>query len=100
MIDGCTVSGCRLKKKFSGGVEVNCEYRRLSHTKPKAQGSVRQPSLERKDEAAKERSDWYCFGSDRQCLLRLCHCALGIILTWHAVIVIPRAFLPSLMVLQ
>ena len=53
-------------------MEVNCEYRRLSHTKPKAQESVRQPSLERKDKAARERSsDWYCFGSDRQCFLQL-----------------------------
>ena len=81
-------------------MEVNCGYRRLSHTKPKAQGSVRQPSLERKDEAVRERSsDWYRFGSDRQCLLWLC-CALRVVLTWLVVIVIPRAFPPSLMVLQ
>ena len=41
-------------------MEVNYGHRRLSHTKPKAQGSVRQPSLERNDEAVRERSDWYC----------------------------------------
>ena len=53
-------------------MEVDCGYGRLSHTKPKAQGSVRQPSLERKDKAVREQSDWYCFGSDRKCLLQLC----------------------------
>ena len=95
-------------------MEVTYEYDRLSHAKPKAYGSVRHLTLEGKEEAAesesgeiegscirlsRERSDWYCFGSDRQCLLRLC-CALRIVLTWWAVIVIPRAFPPSLMVLQ
>ena len=38
-------------------MEVNCGYRRLSHTKPKAQGSVRQPSLERKDETKLREND-------------------------------------------
>jgi len=47
----------------------------------------------------REGSDWYRLVSDRQCLLRLC-CALEIVLTWFVVILIPRAFLPSLMVLQ
>ena len=64
----------------------------IYHTEPKAQESVRQPSLERKDEAARERSsDWYCFGSDRQCLLRLC-CALRIVLTRHSTFGVGQAW--------
>ena len=42
MIDGCTLSGCRLEKFRGGGVEVDCGYGCLSRRKPKAQGSVRQ----------------------------------------------------------
>ena len=52
MIDGCTLSECRLEIFQGGGVEVNCGYSRLSHTKPKAYGSVHHLTLEGKEEAA------------------------------------------------
>ena len=77
---------------------VNTVVYHTQSLRPKSQ-SVDPPWREKTKLRESDLLNWFCFGSNRQCLLRLC-CALGIILTWIVVIVIPHAFLPSLMVLQ